>query len=220
MIVLVPKREPKEAAIELAGIIDSYLRQGKRVAWFISGGSSIPIAIKVASLLEETSNLKTSLVDEKFSNPAQSYTNWSELAVDPVLAKLTPCVLIDKNIHESELAFKLLVGNLMEWCDVSIGQFGIGEGYHTGGILASSPAVTDDTYTSTYKHDNDYHITVTTKLVGELDVAFINSFGDSKRVLVEHFIGSTSSIGDEPTQALKISHQTILVSDVIPDKTI
>lgn len=103
-----------------------------------------------------------------------------------------------------------------ENADFRIGQFGIGEGYHTGGIMAHTIASKCfDRLVCSYEFSEERKITVTPGLISKLDVAFVNSLGEQKRDLVQHFCISNELIDDEPTQALKTAQRTLLFSDVL-----
>lgn len=209
---------PEEAGNTLAECIAKEINQDRKVLWFISGGSSIPIAQHAARILDKQSvgRLRILLIDEKFKDKDQPVTNWSELtACDVVLCKTAPRILKEgQSIEDSTSLFIEDIVKDLEWADYTIGQFGIGEGFHTGGIESYSDAITDKSLAVHYERDEFHHITVTTKLLSLLDVAFVNSFGESKQELVRHFYKSAASVPEEPTQILKQARSLIVVTDI------
>jgi 6-phosphogluconolactonase/glucosamine-6-phosphate isomerase/deaminase len=113
-------------------------------------------------------------------------------------------------------ALVVLLAKRLEWAQVAIGQFGIGADYHTGGILPDSPAAREtEKLAITYEQDGSKKITITPATIKRLNLAFINSMGESKRNIIQHFRESQAAVQDEPAQALKSAKRTYLYSDVL-----
>lgn len=157
------------------------------------------------------------MVDDFSSARHDKPSNWKQLqALGFAVPGATICQLLQADASESASAerYDAVLTDWLKAVDLSIGQFGIGEGYHTGGILPHSPAATENTkLVVSYEQDMLRRVTVTPKLISRLDVAFINSFGASKKSLVEHFLHSSATITAEPTQALKTAATTRLYTD-------
>ncbi len=196
------------AGVVLATYLIQEIDRNQNVVWFISGGSSIPIAqMAIQSIVfQRLSKIKIVIVDEKFKRSNQARTNWSQLVKGNTYLQQT----VKPILHA-----KLTIEECLEWADYAIGQFGIGEGYYTGGIQSGSVAVTNRALAAYYQHGDFKHITVTTKLISILDLVFINSFGESKIELVVHFTNSQANVHDEPTQALKSARKSIIATDTI-----
>jgi len=210
-----------EVCAALANLISKQLKNGKKVVWFVSGGSSISIASLALGMIDskEINNLFVTLVDDKFGVEL-SQTNGQQfmhLLTGLHSQQFQGIVDLGKDLDIVTDEFLELVTNKMEWADITIGQFGIGEGFHTGGILANSPAVHSDDLVCSYSEYNNTRITITPKLIKQLNYAFVNSMGEGKRVLVAHFIKSQALIEAEPTQALKEAKNCLLYSDVLPE---
>jgi 6-phosphogluconolactonase/glucosamine-6-phosphate isomerase/deaminase len=209
------------AAEALAMQIEQQLLAHKKVLWLVSGGSSLPIAKLVADRLHsiDSSRLFVGLVDDVAAPDSVKPTNWQQLRAlgfDLPAAPLRPILQTGVSMAASALTYGQQLHRWLSTVDFSIGQFGLGEGYHTGGILPGSPAASESTrLVIAYDTSGIWRVTVTPILIGRLDVAFINSFGESKRPLVEHFLISQASIVDEPTQSLKTAARTMLYSDVV-----
>lgn len=210
-----------QVAEVLSGLIATELQAGRKVLWLVSGGSSLPVAARVMDMLngKRLENLYITLVDDKFlapDDPASNASQFTALGFEPGAVQYWP-ILTGGSLEATTAQFEVLLEKLLAEVDVTIGQFGLGEGYHTGGILAHSPAAHEQSRLACgYEQDGIGHITVTPALIGRLDVAFINSMGEGKRPLVAHFLESEATVDDEPTQALKTARQVVVVSDVLP----
>ncbi len=205
-------------AAALAKNIQRHLTVGKKVLWFVSGGSSLPIAHSVINILDSSfGELFITLVDDVYG--ANSNSNWSKflkLGFDP--EKISCAGILQDGLSPAETtkAFEELVEERMAWADIAFGQFGIGEGYHTGGIQPGSVASREHQRLAlSYRDGEITRVTITPGLIEKLDEVYINSFGVAKKVLVEHFIDSNASIESEPTQALKHAKLTYLYTDAV-----
>ena len=218
------------ATLDLAGalaeMISMPLSNNKSVVWLISGGSSLPVAVEVAKLLSKTdqSKLSVTLVDEKHGPENHDQSNWRQLHEQGFAlngAQVSGILHGNDSLQRTADRFEVMLAQWLSNADFVIGQFGIGDGYHTGGIVARTIAAqTMDKLTCGYDRNSEGKITVTPGLIAKLDVAFINSMGMSKKPLVRHFCYSDESIENEPTQALKHARRTMLYSDVLPSELI
>lgn len=203
----------------LARYLTQEIDRKQNVVWFISGGSSIPVAQKAIRFIgtRRLEKIKIVVVDEKFKSVSQVVTNWSQLVEGNAYLRqaVKPILHADRIAVGSLELYREHIKECLEWADCTIGQFGIGEGYHTGGIQSSSIAVTDKSLAAYYQCGDFQHITVTTGLISQLDLVFVNSFGEAKRELVEHFAESVATIQKEPTQALKLANQVVVATDAI-----
>lgn len=209
----------KDVSKSLTNILDVELSSGRKVLWLISGGSSLPIAAEVYMhmLSYSRENIFITFVDDKFGD---KITN--ERAFCQLLGKAgrdCKISIVDANLtfQENVSNFNNLIVDKLQWADFCIGQFGLGEKFHTGGIWPFSRATSTRSVVCGYEREGVKHITVTPTLIKQLDVAFINSLGANKRELVEHFLSSEASIRAEPTQSLKRAKQCVLYSDVLPN---
>lgn len=212
--------DPSEVSKALAALLQAQLQKGKRVVWLISGGSSIPVAVAASHLLKnaDTKSLFVTLVDDKYGVP-EPQTNFAQLLAQGFLAgnaQLQGILQPGLSLAKTGEQFNTLLTDRLAWADVAIGQFGLGEGYHTGGIMANSPASrAKQKLAIAYKYPGQGKVTITPVLIARLNIAFINSMGQAKRPLVQHFLQSKSSINAEPTQSLKTAKKTLLYSDVL-----
>jgi 6-phosphogluconolactonase/glucosamine-6-phosphate isomerase/deaminase len=215
---------PTEAANALFVLIRDKLTKGDKVLWLISGGSSLPIAAEVSHLLKTTNqtNLFISLIDDQYLPKGDEQTNGAQLIKQGFKLDGAEFMEILQNETQGKTAsaFNDMLSQRLQWADFSIGQFGLGAGYHTGGIQPGSPAAKENKHLAiTYKDGGIWRITVTPILIARLDTAFINSIGKEKRELVLGFCKSVSTIDDEPTQALKMAKETLLYTDIIDESS-
>lgn len=221
---IMPVTQVDEVSTALFQLIEQPLAEGKKVLWLISGGSSLPIAAVVARRLQnsDTANLYVTLVDDKVTPEAINGSNWQrllDLGFD--VTKITAAGIVQPNMPLEAMtsAFNALLNIRLDWADVSIGQFGIGADYHTGGMLPGSPAAQENEQLAIgYEYAGEGKLTITPAVIKRLDIAFINSLGESKREVVDHFLSSVADLVVEPAQGLKLAKETYLYSDVLPEK--
>jgi 6-phosphogluconolactonase/glucosamine-6-phosphate isomerase/deaminase len=208
------------AAASLAELIRVPLVGGQHVLWLVSGGSSLPIAVEAAQLLQacDQTNLWVTLVDDIFvpqGSPESNGQRLRDLGFSLNGGNFEE-ILRNKSLTDTAREFNALLQDHVAFADVAIGQFGIGAGYHTGGIHPHSTAAREQSALAIgYQDGETGRITVTPALIAKLQTAFINSYGESKKPLVEHFLESDATIVDEPTQCLKRAAHLFVYSDTI-----
>ena len=209
--------DAEKVSSDLAKLINEHLAKAQKVLWLISGGSSIPIAVNTARLIENSDNrLFITLVDDIYS-AVETDTNWYKLQEQGFSLKSKPILWGGRMSSEKTGEdFNQRLLKYLQEVDFSIGQFGIGEGYHTGGIQPGSVAAkTTNKLAVGYLDGETARVTITPELISRLDIVFINSLGEAKKALIEHFLSSTAAIEKEPTQALKTAKEVYLYSDVM-----
>lgn len=220
----IPVTRIQEVSDALYQCIKQPLAEGKKVLWLISGGSSLPIAANVAQKLQDSdiTNLYATLVDDKVTPAALRGTNWEELLdLGFDITEMSAAGIIQPNMPLDALtsAFNALLKIRLDWADISIGQFGIGADYHTGGILPNSPAAREnEQFAVGYEYAGEGKLTITPAVIRRLDIAFINSLGASKQEIVKHFLDSEADPIVEPAVNLKFAKETYLYSDVLSEE--
>lgn len=175
----------------------------------------MPVAVDVMKLLGRPANLRVALVDDYRPAVTASGKNWQQL--DTANFPIETILQENVSLESCGKRYEDNLNSALAWADFTIGQFGLGAGFHTGGIQPNSSAAHEmQKLAVSYARDEIEHLTITPALISKLDVVFINSTGEAKRPLVEHFLSSQASIYEEPTQALKTAAKTILCSDVLP----
>ncbi len=194
----------------------------KSILWMISGGSSIPIAIAAAHTICGQGwhkNVQAYLVDDKLAPLADTGVNYQALVDGGFPLGNIPLKPIEYHgdVEKDAARYHRVLSQAISEADIVVGQFGIGAGYHTGGILPGSEAAREDVKLVVgYIKDDVTSITITPVFIRRMDVVFINSFGEGKRKMVAHFLGSDAIVEQEPTQVLKEAVSTVIASDVLP----
>ncbi|MFA6353388.1 MAG: 6-phosphogluconolactonase [Candidatus Paceibacterota bacterium] len=187
------------------------LELGKRVLFFVTGGSSIDIGVKVAKLLVDnprqnlTQNLTIMLTDERYGPVYHQDSNWYQLiqkGFSLPLAKSIPILTGDSREITTE-KFKKNIEREFKLAEYKIGLFGVGADGHTSGILPESGAVNSEDLAYGYDTPTFSRITTTPKAIEKLDevVAWIQ--GKNKWSIVENLQEKDIDIAKQPAQVLK-----------------
>ncbi len=197
----------KEKIVDfLSNEINHQLELGKKVLWFATGGSSIPVQVLVSQKInkELSNNLVITLTDERFGPVNHDESNWSrlqKLGFNVPGAKLIP-FLSGKSFSETTKDLREIIKQEIEKSDYKIGMFGIGIDGHTAGILPNSDAVNIDELVCSYETPMFDRITITPKVISMLDEAVVYSMGDMKWPILEKLEEDIPLIED-PSQILK-----------------
>ncbi|HAE36579.1 MAG: hypothetical protein UR85_C0004G0083 [Candidatus Nomurabacteria bacterium GW2011_GWF2_35_66] len=199
-------KDMKEVADFVASSINKKLEEGKKVLWFVSGGSAIPMEVLVAKKIKEklSDNLVVALVDERYGPVGHPDSNWFKLEIAGFKikgAKMIP-ILINKNMKETIEKTKDIMTHELNKAKYKIGIFGIGIDGHTAGILPHTIALKSNDIICTYDTDLHSRITITPKTIEKLDEAILYAMGESKWASIE-LLKKDISIEDEPAQILK-----------------
>ena len=206
-----------EAAEFIVSSISNQLKIGKQVLFFVTGGSSIAVGIKVSELLREnlqanlTKNLTIMMTDERYGVLGHQDSNWHQLMERGFRiprAKLIPILNGNDRASTVEKFNKNLSQELMENKETKykIGLFGIGADGHTAGILPKSEVVSDAVKSEDLAFGYDTltfsRITVTPKAIEKLDeiVAWVQ--GEDKWSVLESLEKDIPVI-EQPAQILK-----------------
>jgi 6-phosphogluconolactonase/glucosamine-6-phosphate isomerase/deaminase len=207
--------KPEDVASFVARAIIHELQFGKRVLFFVTGGSSISVGVKVSKILREDKNIDQKLIqnltvmltDERYGPDGHPDSNWQQLLQKGFSlpgAKLIPTLSGD-NI---EITTKKFNQNLARELSVAkenkykIGLFGIGKDGHTAGILPESVAVNSMELASAYTTATFSRITMTPKAIINLDQAVVFTQGGEKWPVLED-LNKEIDINKQPAQILK-----------------
>jgi 6-phosphogluconolactonase/glucosamine-6-phosphate isomerase/deaminase len=187
------------------------LKSNKKVLFFLTGGSSIPVGLNVAELLKNISdknlikNLTITLTDERYGEVGHKDSNWQQLTekgfslpqakLIPILTGESRDIAVGKFNENLEQEFKK--------ADYKIGLFGIGADGHTAGILPESSAVNAEAYAFGYKTEKFERITITPKMIEKLDEVIIWAQGKEKWPIIKNLLTENISIPKQPAQILK-----------------
>jgi 6-phosphogluconolactonase/glucosamine-6-phosphate isomerase/deaminase len=204
----------EDTANFLASSILKQLKSGKRVLFFVTGGSSISVGSKVSKILREypdknlLKNLIVTLTDERYGKVGHPDSNWQQLkdrGFNIPQAKLIPILTGDDRNTTIEKFNKMLNTELMidKENEYKIGLFGVGSDGHTAGILPDSVAVNSENLACGYDTPTFSRITITSKMIEKLDETVVWAQGKDKWKIVENLLGENIPIARQPAQILK-----------------
>jgi 6-phosphogluconolactonase/glucosamine-6-phosphate isomerase/deaminase len=210
-ITLKTTSRPEDPAEFIVLSILNQLKMGKRVLFFVTGGSSIAVGVRVAEYLRNrplqnfTKNLTIMLTDERYGPLDHPDSNWYQLIQKGF--SLAGATLIPTLIGEESSAtvekFNITLGREMKKANYKIGLFGVGTDGHTAGILPGSGAVEAQALAYGYKTESFERITITPKVIEKLNEAVIWAQGEDKWKIIESLQKEEIEIIKQPAQILK-----------------
>lgn len=196
----------EDVADFVANAILNQLKSGKKVLFFVPGGSSIDVAVKVAEILRGYShqNLTVTLTDERYGPIDHFNSNYFQLLEKGFSlpeAKLIP-VLIDEDCNITTEKFNAILKEELKSANYKIGLFGIGVDGHTAGILPDSIVVQSQDLVCSYDTPVFSRITITPKVIEKLDEAVVWAQGAEKWEVLKE-LNKEVDINLMPAQILK-----------------
>jgi len=206
-----------EATNQLAAAIREKLAAGKKVLWFVSGGSGADVSVEVAKVLKDAdlTNLSVTLSDERYGPVGHPDENWQQLLDKgfAVPGATTYRTLIGKNRDETTQAFEDWVSNTADSADYVIGLFGIGPDGHTAGVKPHTGAVLSTSIATEYAGEDFERITITPAFIETIDEAVTQAFGEDKHSVIRQLLDEHVPLTDQPAQILKSIPKSALYSD-------
>ncbi|PIR68677.1 hypothetical protein COX93_01290 [Candidatus Nomurabacteria bacterium CG_4_10_14_0_2_um_filter_30_12] len=205
-IALKNTKDIKEVSDFIASSILKQLDLDKKVLFFIAGGSSVSVAVAVANNLKKDllSNLVVVLTDERYGEVSHKDSNFFQLiekGFDIPQAKIIPVLNNDDKIITVE-KFSKILGQELKKSDYKIALFGIGADGHVAGILPYSGAVYSEDLVYGYDTPTFSRITITPKVIKDLDEAIVWAQGENKWEALEN-LEKDIDINLAPAQILK-----------------
>lgn len=196
----------EQAANFIANIISEKTKISRNILLFVTGGSSIKVALKLAEILKENTynNLTVMLTDERYGPINHADSNWQQLLGQGFHingAKLIS-ILTGDDANTTTQKFNESLQEELKKDSYKIGMFGIGADGHTAGILPHTGAVDSTDLAYTYKTEKFERITITPKTIIQLDEAVVYARGEDKWPVLKD-LGKEKSIEDQPAQILK-----------------
>ena len=196
----------EDAANFIATSVLRQLELDKNVLFFVTGGSSISVAVKVAEILREHphSKLTIMLTDERYGPLDHTDSNWHQLlqkGFDLPQAKLIPILTGDSSEITTE-KFNTNLDQEFKKAEYKIGLFGVGKDGHTAGILPNSVAVLHQDLACNYDTPAFSRITMTPKSIEKLDEVVVWMQGEEKWEVVKNLENNIDII-KQPVQTLK-----------------
>ena len=222
MLNFIKTSNPGLGEIDLTKEINSLINQGKKVLWIISGGSNLQIETTIMRNLDQAhcSNLKILLGDERYGKKGHKDSNEQQLmdaGFDSGTATFNG-ILAEKSIIETNSDFSRKFDELLDWADISIGQFGIGLDGHTVGVLPQSIGTVNDDNAVSYHGPDFTRITLTLNAISKLNIAYIFSFGIDKQLPLVDLMENTKSVNNAPCLIFHKIHNVNVYNDFIGDK--
>ena len=212
--------EASEGAAALAMALKTALEQGKRVLWFFSGGSNIPLTVRIIGRLpaELTKNLVIMPVDERFGPVGHADSNVQQLldaGFDSKRATFVP-VLDGSDETTTVRRFSDHLTNFLAKSDAVIGQLGMGADGHIAGILPHSPAIGAQGQVAIYDgSDGRRRVTPTFGVLQKLTATYLFAYGSSKKAALEQLRNDTLPLAEQPAQILKDMPNVYVYNDQI-----
>lgn len=214
------KQPASEGVAALSKQLQQELSAGKRVLWFFSGGSNIPLTVQVMEGLPAalTAKLVVMPIDERYGDPGHADSNAQQLldaGFDAKRGKLIP-VLDGRPAEETSKHFAENLEKYVSESDIVIGQLGMGPDGHISGILPHTSAVTANGLAH-YYHGTDgrERITTTLPLLRRLNAIYLFAYGDSKRQQLLDLRDKALPLDDQPAQILKEMPDATVYNDQI-----
>jgi 6-phosphogluconolactonase/glucosamine-6-phosphate isomerase/deaminase len=200
----------------IARSILNELGQGKNVLFFVTGGSSIAVCVKVSEILREHphQNLTVMLTDERYGPVGHNDSNWYKLietGFSLLDAKLTP-ILTGEDHMTTTKKFAEALSQELKNADYKIGLFGVGADGHTAGILPETVAVNSQDFACGYNTDTFSRITMTPVAIEKLDEAVAWIQGEAKWQVLDG-LKNEISLMKQPAQILKTIPLLIIFTD-------
>ncbi|MCC7160516.1 6-phosphogluconolactonase [Candidatus Nomurabacteria bacterium] len=208
-------KDPDDPARFVAQSILNQLKMNKRVLFFVTGGSSIDVGVRVSEILQKNfkkeenknlvQNLTIALTDERHGRVGHPDSNWKQLldkGFSLLDAKIIPVLTGDELIDTTQ-KFNMVLTQAFKNTDYKIGLFGIGADGHTAGILPESKAVNFEELVVGYEAPKFSRITITPKAIEQLDEAVVWAQGEEKWNTIQNFINTYPLMLKQPAQVLK-----------------
>lgn len=204
----------EDAADFIVSSILNQLKLGKHVLFFVTGGSSVAICVKVAELLRNKpqqdliKNLTIMMTDERYGPLNHKDSNWHQLmqkGFSLPQARLLPILDGGDRTSTTEKFNTNLSQELMTAKETKykIGLFGVGSDGHTSGILPESEATNSQDLACSYDTPTFFRITTTFKAIEKLDEAVAWVQGENKWWVVKDLLEKDIPIIKQPVQILK-----------------
>ncbi len=197
----------EEAADFVSSSILNQLKLGKRVLFFMAGGSATSVGLKVSEILKKypLQNLTITLTDERYGpidHFNSNYFQLTEKGLDLPGAKIIP-ILNGDDRHITAEKFNKILNEEFKIAQYKIGLFGVGTDGHTAGILSGSDALNSPDLVCDYDTPIFSRISITPKAIEKLDEAIVWAQGQDKWKILKDLAEENIDIFKQPAQILK-----------------
>ena len=215
--------EINEVASVVAQKISDELGQGKRVLWFLSGGSGGQVCVDASKLLngKDLSRLTVTMGDERYGKLGHKDENFKILAEGGL--KLDGATLyrplFDAPLTEVVNSFNEWLDQKVEASDYVISITGIGTDGHAFGVKPNSPAVTSNRFAEGFLGEDFARFTLTPKFVlSQVDEMIVQAYGKEKHVILDALLDNRGEIEGFPALMFNQMKNVTLFSDYKEEK--
>ena len=175
---------PSVGEAELQRLLSSRLSAGKRLLWIVTGGSNVPITIRVMSAIDSplTKNLHLLLSDERYGYVNHLDSNYFQLingGLDLKQATFAP-ILTGVDFKPTLDHFAELFESEISWADEVIGQLGIGSDGHIAGILPGSTELESHELVVGYEAAPYSRLSLSLEALKRINLSYVFCFGQNK----------------------------------------
>lgn len=214
----------RRGAKDLTTRLTMELKEGKKVLWFIGGGSNIAASVQIMATLSQelTRQLSIFLTDERYGDVGHIHSNSRQLfdaGFQPKDAMFMPMLQPGFSMQETQEHYAQALERTVEHADIVIAQSGIGFDGHIAGILPHSPAVKATGWITGYKTEQYTRVTMTFDALRNIDAAYYMAFGDDKATTLIQLRDEAPPLDDQPSQILKELPEAYVYNDQIGDKS-
>jgi 6-phosphogluconolactonase/glucosamine-6-phosphate isomerase/deaminase len=194
------------------------LNTGKRVLWFVTGGSNVSVDIAVMNRLDNelTKNLTITLTDERHGDYGHPDSNWQQLldgGFDSKQARIFPVLQLDnQSLEQTTRIYATNLDVALDEAEVVIGFYGLGNDGHIAGILPNSVAVDAQGSATGYQTEQFNRITTTFETIRRCDVAYMYAGGADKLEPLQN-LAKDIALAEQPAQVLKQISEAYIYND-------
>lgn len=198
------------------------LEEGARVLWLVSGGSNIPLTVRIMDELPEhlTSHLTIMPIDERYGPEGHENSNVKQLYD----AGFTPkqavfyAPLDGSSIDDTVAHYSKALQVARDNTDRVIAQIGMGADGHIAGILPGSPALTAATLVTAYQGPDFMRLTLTLPALRQIDEAYLFAYGRHKRAALDKLCDGDIDIDEQPAQLLRELKEVYIYNDQLEER--
>jgi 6-phosphogluconolactonase/glucosamine-6-phosphate isomerase/deaminase len=218
-------REDQSKAVEaIATRIGDGLDAGKRVLWLVSGGSNIQLEVQAMELLYDRCSSKLEglavlPIDERYGEPGHANSNTQQLreaGFDAHGATWVDVLMHNVPFDQTVDFYNEVAATALANASLVVGQVGLGPDGHIAGILPGSPATeVDEATVAAYEWTDYTRLTLTPQALRRITVAFVPSYGESKKVALNRLYKNKEDLPELPAALLYELPEVYVYNDAI-----
>jgi 6-phosphogluconolactonase/glucosamine-6-phosphate isomerase/deaminase len=211
--------DSSRGTVDLTKRLITELTAGKRVLWFVTGGSNIPAAVEIMEHIPRplTNLLSITLTDERYGEPGHDDSNWQQLMAVGFQGKeavLLPILISGASLEEVTARFDELLTKQIAESDVVVGLFGMGTDGHIAGILPDTKATKARGLAVGYETEQFARVSITFAAFEQLNAAYVFAFSSAKTAALAA-LAEKRSLTEQPAQILKRIPEAYVYNDSV-----